>query len=63
VERCDDACDSWHGYEEDLDNVEWTLGYRPKFGIVAVDRVSFERNLKPSATWYANATRNFFTTT
>ncbi len=42
-----------------LDNFEWTFGYRPKFGIVAVDRTSFERTPKPSAHWYAEATRNF----
>jgi beta-glucosidase len=45
-----------------LDNFEWALGYRPKFGIVAVDRTTFERTAKPSAQWYADATRRFFTT-
>jgi beta-glucosidase len=45
-----------------LDNFEWTFGYRPKFGIVEVDRTTFERTLKPSAQWFAQATRNFFTT-
>ncbi|HUY16880.1 MAG TPA: family 1 glycosylhydrolase, partial [Acidimicrobiales bacterium] len=39
-----------------LDNFEWTLGYRPQFGIVAVDRTTFARTLKPSATWFADAT-------
>lgn len=38
-----------------LDNFEWTLGYRPKFGIVAVDRTTFARTPKPSARWFANA--------
>jgi beta-glucosidase len=44
-----------------LDNFEWTFGYRPKFGIVAVDRTTFERTPKPSAHWYAEATRKFTT--
>ena len=34
-----------------LDNFEWSLGYRPTFGLVAVDRTTFVRTLKPSATW------------
>jgi beta-glucosidase len=42
-----------------LDNFEWTLGYRPKFGLVAVDRDTFARTPKPSAQWYADATRDF----
>ncbi|HEV3267274.1 MAG TPA: family 1 glycosylhydrolase [Acidimicrobiales bacterium] len=45
-----------------LDNFEWTLGYRPQFGIVAIDRTTFARTLKPSATWFADATKAFFTT-
>ena len=32
-----------------LDNFEWNLGYRPKFGLVAVNRETFERTVKPSA--------------
>jgi beta-glucosidase len=32
-----------------LDNFEWTLGYWPKFGLVAVDRTTFKRTPKPSA--------------
>jgi beta-glucosidase len=37
-----------------LDNFEWALGYRPKFGIVGVDRSTFERTAKPSAAWLAS---------
>jgi len=32
-----------------LDNFEWTFGYGPKFGLVAVDRQTFVRTPKPSA--------------
>lgn len=32
-----------------LDNFEWTSGYGPKFGLVAVDRETFKRTPKPSA--------------
>lgn len=32
-----------------LDNFEWLQGYRPKFGLVAVDRNTFRRTPKPSA--------------
>ena len=32
-----------------LDNFEWNFGYRPKFGLIAVDRQTFARTVKPSA--------------
>jgi len=32
-----------------LDNFEWIFGYKPKFGLVAVDRQTFRRTPKPSA--------------
>jgi beta-glucosidase len=32
-----------------LDNFEWIFGYKPKYGLAAVDRVTFRRALKPSS--------------
>lgn len=34
-----------------LDNYEWASGYRPTFGLVAVDRETFVRTPKPSTAW------------
>lgn len=40
-----------------LDNFEWNEGYRPKFGLVAVDRNTFERIPKPSLGWYGGVAK------
>jgi beta-glucosidase len=40
-----------------LDNFEWVLGYRPTFGLVEVDRTTFERRPKPSAAWFGSVAR------
>jgi beta-glucosidase len=40
-----------------LDNFEWMLGYRPTFGLVAVDRETFVRTPKPSLTWLGEVAR------
>ncbi|MFC9770112.1 MULTISPECIES: glycoside hydrolase family 1 protein [unclassified Pseudarthrobacter] len=34
-----------------FDNFEWIFGYRPKFGLIAVDRTTQERTPKESAHW------------
>jgi beta-glucosidase len=41
-----------------LDNFEWALGYGPRFGLHSVDRSSFERTPKPSASWLADVVRH-----
>jgi beta-glucosidase len=53
VRRClDDGIDvRGYIYWSAMDNFEWVLGYRPTFGLVAVDRTTFERRPKPSASW------------
>jgi beta-glucosidase len=40
-----------------LDNFEWVAGYRPTFGLVAVDRTTFQRTVKPSARWLGGVAR------
>lgn len=32
-----------------LDNFEWVAGYKPKYGLIAVDRKTFKRTPKPSS--------------
>jgi beta-glucosidase len=53
VGRClDDGLDvRGYTYWSLLDNFEWAEGYKPHFGLVAVDRETFVRTPKPSATW------------
>jgi beta-glucosidase len=41
-----------------LDNFEWAYGYRPRFGLVSVDRRTFERTPKPSAAWFREVVRS-----
>jgi beta-glucosidase len=40
-----------------MDNFEWMSGYAPKFGIVAVDRETQKRTVKPSGAVLGNIAR------
>ena len=40
-----------------LDNFEWIMGYRPKFGLVAVDRATQQRTIKLSARYLGEIAR------
>jgi beta-glucosidase len=40
-----------------MDNFEWVSAYRPKFGIIAVDRETQQRTPKPSAYWLGDVAR------
>ena len=59
VRRCLDEGIDLRGYTywSALDNFEWALGYRPTFGLIAVDRETFRRTPKPSARWLGEIAR------
>ena len=40
-----------------MDNFEWALGYRMRFGLVYVDYETLERTVKDSGRWYAGVIR------
>lgn len=63
VLRCLADCIDVRGYIHwsMMDNYEWREGYRPKFGLIEVDRATQMRKPKPSAYWLgAIARRNGF---
>ena len=41
-----------------LDNLEWSLGYSKRFGIVHVNYATQQRTVKDSGRWYANVVRS-----
>ena len=46
--------DTWTVHEG---TVEQTFGYAPTFGLVAVDRQTFETHPKPSASWLGSVSK------
>ena len=44
-------------YWSAFDNFEWMQGYRPTFGLIAVDRKTQARTVKPSARWLGAVAR------
>ena len=44
-------------YWSALDNFEWQFGYGPRFGLIAVDRASQRRSVKPSGRWLGEVAR------
>ena len=59
LQRClDDHVDvRGYIYWSLIDNFEWNSGFRPKFGLIAVDRDTQRRTVKPSATYLGNIAR------
>ncbi len=59
VQRClQDGIDvQGYCYWSVFDNFEWGMGYRPKFGLIAVDRTTQTRTLKPSAEYLGRIAR------
>ena len=58
LECLDDGIDvRGYTYWSLLDNFEWAFGYRPRFGIVEVDRATQIRRVKPSGHWLGGVAR------
>lgn len=44
-------------YWSTFDKFEWLFGYHPKFGLIAIDRETRRRTVKPSAEWLGRIAR------
>ena len=60
LQRClDDGLDiRGYYYWSFLDNFEWLFGYKPRFGLVDVDRKNLERKAKGSLNFYQSIIEN-----
>ncbi|MDA9675009.1 family 1 glycosylhydrolase, partial [Pelagibacteraceae bacterium] len=60
VQRClDDGLDiRGYYYWSFLDNFEWLFGYKPRFGLVEVDRTTQKRKEKDSLKFYQEVINN-----
>jgi beta-glucosidase len=60
VQRClDDGLDiRGYYYWSFLDNFEWLFGYKPRFGLVEVDRTTQKRKEKDSLKFYQEIINN-----
>lgn len=60
LQRCiDDGLDiRGYFYWSFLDNFEWLFGYKPRFGLVSVDRDTLERKGKTSLEFYKSIIDN-----
>ena len=60
VQRClDDGLDiRGYYYWSFLDNFEWLFGYKPRFGLVEVDRTTQKRKEKDSLKFYQKIINN-----
>lgn len=60
VQRCLDDHVDVRGYIHWslMDNFEWNSGFKPKFGLIAVDRETQKRSVRPSAAYLGNIARH-----